>query len=60
VSAEQAASLFATFGAWAAQAANRAFIEAGDLLATVALVRRLDLRLRVAEAATALGLAVQS
>lgn len=81
--ADHAPNLFAAFDAWTATAANRAFIEGGDMLAAIGLVRRLDLRLRtpdaanlaiaqrlgaavftfdkkMAEAASALGLAVQS
>ena len=46
-----AASVFATFDAWAGKAANRAAIEVGDMAATLALVRRLDLKLRMADAA---------
>lgn len=51
LTAADAASVFATFDAWWGKAANRAAIEAGDMAATLALVRRLDLKLRMADAA---------
>lgn len=47
---EQAPAAFATFDAWSARAANRVPLETGDLLSTIALVRRLDLHLRTADA----------
>jgi predicted nucleic acid-binding protein len=51
LTAADAASVYAAFDAWAGKAANRAMIEAGDMATAVALVRRLDLKLRMADAA---------
>jgi predicted nucleic acid-binding protein len=51
LTAADAASLFATFDAWAGRAANRAWIEAGDMNLAIALVRRLELSLRMPDAA---------
>jgi len=51
MNAADAASLFATFDAWAGRAANRVQIEGGDMAAALGLIRRLDLSLRAPDAA---------
>lgn len=51
ISASDASALFAAFDAWGSQAAQRVAIETGDLLLANGLVRRLDLGLRMPDAA---------
>jgi predicted nucleic acid-binding protein len=51
LTAAEATSVYATFDVWTARAASRARIESGDMAATVALVRRLELSLRMPDAA---------
>jgi len=51
LTAADATSAFGTFDAWSAKAANRVQIESGDMAATLFLVRRLELALRMPDAA---------
>jgi predicted nucleic acid-binding protein len=51
ITAADAANIYSTFDVWAARAASRALIESGDMAATIALVRRLELELRMPDAA---------
>jgi predicted nucleic acid-binding protein len=47
----EAASVYATFDVWAARAASSARLESGDMAVTTILVRRLELSLRMPDAA---------
>jgi predicted nucleic acid-binding protein len=51
LTALEAASLYATFDAWSTKAANPARVESGDMAAALALARRLELSLRMPDAA---------
>jgi len=51
MSAAEAAALFAALDAWVSQAAQRVAIETGDLLVATSYVRRMDLGLRMPDAA---------
>ena len=50
ISEADATSVFTTFDAWIARAAQRVSLAAGDVLTALGLVRRLDLALRTPDA----------